>query len=107
MSRITLVRYAAKSDRAAENETLSRAVFAELRAKRPHGFAYGVLRDGDNFVHVFVNLREDDSSVLVDLPSFKAFSQSGPERHATAPEIVRLDAALLDSYGFADETAPA
>jgi hypothetical protein len=31
MQRVTLVRYAAKPDRTAENETLARAVFAELR----------------------------------------------------------------------------
>jgi hypothetical protein len=107
MSRVTLVRYAAKPDRAAENEALSRAVFTELRAKRPDHMAYGLFRDGDNFVHVFVNLRGDDSGVLTDLPSFKAFSEGGSDRHVAPPEIIRLDLKLVESYGFATEMAPA
>src|SRR5258708_650556 len=43
MQRVTLVRYAAKPDRAAENETLARAVFAELRAAAPDHVAYALL----------------------------------------------------------------
>jgi hypothetical protein len=37
MQRVTLVRYTAKPDRAAENEKLSRAVFAQLRNASSEG----------------------------------------------------------------------
>ena len=62
MQRVTLVRYTTKPDRAAENEALSRAVFAQLRNAPPEGVAYALFRDGDEFIHVFVNLKEDDAS---------------------------------------------
>ena len=39
MQRVTLVRYTTKPDRAAENEALSRAVFAQLRTAPPEGVA--------------------------------------------------------------------
>jgi len=40
MQRVTLVRYTTKPERAAENEALSRAVFAQLRSAPPEGVAY-------------------------------------------------------------------
>ena len=75
MQRVTLVRYTAKPDRAAENETLARAVFAELRAASPDHLAYALFRDGQDFVHLFVNTAADDSDALTELPSFKAFAK--------------------------------
>jgi hypothetical protein len=100
MQRITVVRYTTKPDRAGENEALVRAVFAELRSKPQLPFAYAVLRDGDDFLHLFLNLTEDDAGGLVELESFKAFSQSGPERWTAPPEVLRRGMQLVESYGF-------
>ena len=100
MQRVTFVRYAAKPDRADENEALSRAVFAELRAKRPPGIAYALCRAGDEFVHMFINFEGDASEPLTDLASFKAFSAAGPERQIAPPQVVRIGVEVLDAYGF-------
>ena len=107
MQRVTLVRYAAKPDRAAENEALSRAVFAELRATVPDHLAYALFRDGADFVHLFVNTRADDSNALTELPSFKAYARDVAERCVAPPEVTRLSLRLLESYGLASAMTPA
>ena len=101
MQRITLVRYTTKPGRGDENERLVRNVFAELRSKPQQPFAYAFLRDGDDFLHLFLNLAEDDASGLVELESFKAFSRSGPERWTGQPDVLRRAMGLVQSYGFA------
>jgi hypothetical protein len=101
MQRITLVRYTTKPESTAENEALSRAVFAELDQKKPKGVAYAVMRDGNDFVHLFVNTQDAESGPVVDLPSFKAFSKDNTARFASAPDILRLDLPLVKSYGLA------
>jgi hypothetical protein len=100
MQRVTLVRYTAKPERAAENEKLSKAVFAELKASGPEQVAYALFRNGPEFLHVFVNLKEDDSAVVTELPTFKAFSREIAERCDKPPEQTRLSLELVDSYGF-------
>jgi hypothetical protein len=105
MQRITFVRYTAKPDRADENEALSRAVFAELRAKRPSGVAYALGRDGDAFVHLFINFNADEAESVTELASFKAFSAEGPDRWIAPPEVVRLGLDVVEAYGF--ERTPA
>ena len=100
MQRVTLVRYAAKPDRADENAALSLAVFDELKATKPDHLAYALFRNGADFVHLFVNLRDDESDSLTELPAFKAFTQDIGERYETPPEPLRLSVNLLDSYGF-------
>ncbi|HXW21104.1 MAG TPA: hypothetical protein VEK35_11420 [Roseiarcus sp.] len=106
MQRVTLVRYAAKADRAQENEALSRAVFAELKAARPNRVAYALFRDGVDFVHLFVNFATDDSSAVTDLPSFKTYVRDIDARCETPPQATRFALHLLDSYGFGS-AAPA
>ena len=101
MQRVTIVRYTAKPDRADENEALSRAVFAELRATRPDAVAYALFRDGADFLHLFINLKADDSEAVTGLPSFQAFSKDAADRYAAAPEVVRLGLELVESYGLA------
>ena len=107
MQRVTLVRYRAKPDRAAENETLARAVFAELKATAPDEVAYALFRDGLDFVHLFVNLQADDSSTLTELASFKAYAKEVIDRCEAPPEVVRLKVRLLESYGLTSAMAPA
>ena len=107
MQRVTLVRYTAKPDRAAENETLARTVFAELRAASPDHLAYALFRDGQDFVHLFVNTAADDSDALTDLPSFKAFAKDVAARCEAPPQVTRLGLRLLESYGLTRAMAPA
>ena len=107
MQRLTLVRYKAKPGHVEENETLSRAVFDELRAKTPGDMAYALFRDGSDFVHVFINAEADDSSPVTELLSFKTFMKGIDARCEAPPEATRFGFRLLDSYGFGFSTAPA
>ena len=100
MQRLTLVRYTAKPEREAENEALSRAVFAELREAAPPHIAYALLRNGREFVHVFINTAADESAALTDLPSFKRYQQDVGARCEAPPEVIRLSLQLVDSYGL-------
>ena len=107
MQRVTLVRYAAKPDRAAENEALSRAVFAELRTAAPDGVAYALFRNDLEFVHLFINFEADDSSPVTELPSFKTYAMDVVARCEAPPEAIRMSLQLLDSYGLESSMAPA
>ncbi len=107
MQRVTLVRYAAKPERADENEALSRAVFDQLRAKAPKGVIYALFRQGDDFVHLFVNFEAEDSAALTELPAFKRYAENVGERCATPPEPLRLNATLLEAYGVVPAMADA
>ena len=60
-----------------------------------------------DFVHVFINLRGDDSSALTELPSFKAYAKDVNERCEAPPEVIRLSLRLLESYGLASAMTPA
>jgi quinol monooxygenase YgiN len=101
MQRVTLVRYATKPGRAEENAALAAAVSEELKATAPKGVAYVVLRDGDDFTHLFVNSRDASAQELVELPSFKAYSRNIADRCVEAPEVLRVEAGLLHAYGLA------
>jgi hypothetical protein len=101
MQRLTLVRYTVKAGRAEENATLAAAVSEELKATAPKGVAYVVLRDGDDFTHLFVNSRDADAEALVGLDSFKAYSRDIADRCVAAPQLVRIEAGLLHAYGLA------
>jgi hypothetical protein len=100
MQRVTLVRYAAKPDRADENEVLARAVHKELRATAPSGVAYLLFRNGVDFVHLFVNAKEDAAEPLTELPSFKTYIANILQRCEAPPEQTRLSLTLLESYGL-------
>jgi hypothetical protein len=105
MQRVTMVRYTAKPERADENEALSRAVFDELRAKTPAGVAYALGRDGDDFVHVFINFNADESEPVTGLPTFKAFEADAASRWLAPPVATRLGVRVIEAYGF--ERSPA
>jgi hypothetical protein len=107
MQRVTLVRYTTKPDHAAENEALSRAVFAQLRDAPAEGVAYALFRDGNEFIHVFLNLKEDASAPVTDLPAFKAFEKGIADRCEVPPKATRLAVKLVDSYGLSRTGVPA
>src|SRR5258707_15711486 len=100
MQRLTFVRYATKPGRADENEALSRAVFAELRTRRPPDLAYALCRAGDEFTHLFINFAGEDAEPLTGLASFKAFAAEGADRQVAPPEVVRASVEVLETYGF-------
>lgn len=100
MQRVTLVRYTTKPEHAAENEALSRAVFAQLRGAPPTDVAYALLRDGNDFIHVFLNLKADEGAPVTELPAFKTFTKDIAERCVVPPQATRLAAHLVDSFGF-------
>jgi len=106
MPRVTLVRYEAKPERAGENEALSRAVFAELRTTRPPNVAYALFRNGEAFVHLFVNFADDSSDAVTELPTFKRFQDRAEERWSTPAAPLRLSVDLVESYGFDRATEP-
>lgn len=107
MQRVTIVRYTAKPERADENETLSRAVFAELNAKTPGPLSYLVFRDGQDFLHVYINFQDGDEGGIVDLPTFKAFTKDGSDRWVGAADVQRRDMQLIGAYGVEAALAPA
>ena len=100
MQRVTVVRYTTKPEQTAENEALSRAVFAQLRSSPAEGVAYALFRDGNEFMHVFLNLKADESAAVTELPAFKAFEKGIVERCEVPPKATRVAAQLVDSYGF-------
>jgi hypothetical protein len=100
MQRVTLVRYTTKPEHTAENESLSRAVFAQLRSAPPEGVAYALFRDGNEFMHLFVNLKSDEAAPVTGLPVFKTFEKGILERCEVPPKATRLAANLVDCYGF-------
>ena len=105
MQRVTLVRYTTKPDRAAENEALARSVFTEVHETAPTDVAYALFKSGNEFFHVFVNLKADESASVTELPSFLTFQQNIAERCDIPPQVNRVAAELLEAYGFsADRT---
>jgi hypothetical protein len=100
MQRVTLVRYTTKPEHAAENEALSRAVFAQLHRDSPSELAYALFRDGNEFTHVFVNLKADDATVLTDSSAFIKFQRDIATRCEVQPQVTRVAATLVDSYGL-------
>jgi hypothetical protein len=107
MPRVTLVRYTTKPERADENEALSRAVFAELKATRPDNIAYALFRDGQDFMHVFINTVDDSADALTELSAFKAFGADAKDRYRAEPEVSRVIMDLVASYGLNQAMAPA
>ena len=100
MPRFTTVRYTVKPEAAEENVRLAQAVFEEAHDAAPEHIAYGLFRQGDEFIHVFLNLAEDSSEALTGLASFKAFEQGLESRIAAPPAVTRLAVERVDSYGL-------
>jgi len=93
-----VVRYQAKPERAAENQRLIEAVFAELDERKPKGFTYQVFRleDGVSFVHVVSELDVEDPESLPAMPAFQAFVADIADRCDVAP--VAMGATTVGAY---------
>jgi hypothetical protein len=89
--RRVMVRYMAKPERAAENEELVRAVYAELQETQPVGLRYATFKldDGVSFVHLAEH-DEDLPNQLTALAAFKRFQDGIAERCDEPPLVSTL-----------------
>jgi hypothetical protein len=100
MQRVTLVRYTTKPEQTSQNEALARAVFTEVNQTSPKEVAYALFKNDHEFIHVFVNLKEDEAASVTDLPSFIRFQDAIADRCEIPPQVTRVAAELIESYGF-------
>jgi hypothetical protein len=94
----TVVRYQAKTERAADNQRLIEAVFAELDEREPEGFTYKVflLEDGVSFIHVVIEHDIDHPDSLQAVPAFQAFVAGIADRCEVPP--VATGATIIGGY---------
>ena len=94
----TVVRYQTKPDRAAENQQLVEAVFAELDEREPEGFTYKVFRleDGVSFIHVVIEHDFDEPDSLQAVPAFQAFVSGIADRCDVPP--LAMGATIVGGY---------
>jgi len=98
-----IVRYKVKPDRAAENEQLVRAVYAELHQTKPAGLRYATfqLDDGVSFVHLASNDTEKGPSPLSEVQAFKRFQENIADRCEESPVVTEIRE--IGSYRFLEE----
>ena len=94
----TVVRYQVKPERAADNQQLIEAVFAELDEREPEGFTYKVflLGDGVSFIHMVIEHDVDEPDSLQAVPAFQAFVAGIADRCDVPP--VAAGATVVGSY---------
>jgi hypothetical protein len=94
----TVVRYQTRPERAAENQQLIEAVFADLEDLEPEGFTYKVFRleDGVSFIHVVIEHDLENPESLAAVPAFQRFVASIDERCETPP--VATGATIVGGY---------
>ena len=87
-----IVRYKVKPERAAENEELVRAVYAELDREKPAGLHYATFKldDGVSFIHLAANDAEDGRNPLSDVEAFKRFQENIGDRCEEGPVVSSL-----------------
>ena len=94
----TVVRYQSKPERAAENQRLIEAVFADLEHHQPEGFTYKVFRldDGVSFIHVVIEHDIDEPDSIQAVPAFQAFVAGIAQRCDVPP--VATGATVVGGY---------
>jgi hypothetical protein len=105
-----MVRYTVKSDRAAENERLVKAVYEQLARERPNGLRYatftlgdGTLDDnrqehGTTFVHLVSYDAAEERGRLTELAAFKAFIAQIEDRYEEPAVTVEIHE--IGAYAF-------
>jgi hypothetical protein len=101
--RNVMVRYKVKPERAAENEQLVRAVYAELHETKPAGLRYATfqLDDGVSFVHLASTETEEGPSPLSEVEAFKRFQKNIGDRCDEPP--VATAVRQIGSYRIFEE----
>ena len=101
-SKIVMVRYKTKPDRAGENAQYIEKVFAELRQRSPAGLRYVSfkLSDGVSFMHIAAIDTADGSNPLTQSAAFQSFLTGIKQRCEEQPVAVELNA--VGSYRLFD-----
>ena len=95
----SMVRYKVQPERAAENETLVKAVYEQLRQERPAALHYATFKlpDGVSFMHVVFET-DQPGQILGGVAAFQAFSADIEARCGEPPAVTEIT--LVGSYGF-------
>jgi hypothetical protein len=98
-----MVRYKVKPERAAENEQLVRAVYAELQETKPAGLRYVTFKldDGVSFVHLASTAADAGPSPLTEVQAFKRFQENIGDRCDEPP--VATGVREIGSYRIFEE----
>ena len=93
----SMIRYKVHPDRAAENESLVRAVYEQLTRERPEGLHYATFKlpDGVSFMHVVIE-SDQPGRILNEVAAFKAFVADIESRCEEPPVATELT--LVGSY---------
>jgi hypothetical protein len=93
-----IVRYKVKPDKADENVSLVKAVYADLNANKPAGLRYAtfVAEDGLTFFHMASI--EGDANPLAQSDAFKAFQKDIKERCDEPPAPIKVSE--IGSFNF-------
>ena len=96
----SMVRYKVRPERAAENESLVRAVYEELNRERPGELQYATFRlpDGVSFMHIVVET-DEPGRILGEVAAFQAFVADIAARCDEPPAVT--DLILIGSYRVA------
>jgi len=96
----SMVRYKVRPERAAENESLVRAVYEQLNRERPDELHYATftLPDGVSFMHVAFET-DQPGRILNEVAAFNAFVTDIESRCDEPPLVTELT--LVGSYGVA------
>ena len=94
----SMIRYKVRPDRAAENESLVKAVYEQLGRERPDGLHYATFKlpDGVSFMHVVFET-DQAGRILNEVAAFKAFVGEIESRCEEPPVVNELT--LVGSYG--------
>ncbi len=93
-----VVRYRTRPERAAENEQLIAAVFAQLQEVKPEGLHYAAFKfpDGVSFMHVATVEAAGGVDPLTSLPAFQAFVAGVRDRCEEPPVTANVE--IVGSY---------
>jgi hypothetical protein len=95
----SMVRYKVRPDRAADNESLVKAVYAQLNRERPDSLHYATFKlpDGVSFMHVVFET-DQPGRILNEVSAFTAFVTDIASRCDEPPVVTELS--LVGSFGF-------
>ena len=96
----SMIRYKVRPERAADNESLVKAVYEQLNRERPGELHYATFKlpDGVSFMHIVVETAEA-GRILNEVSAFKAFVTDIAERCDEPPVVTELT--LVGSYQVA------
>lgn len=93
-----IVNYKVKAGMETENELLVRAVYRELKEKKPAGVHYATykLPDGVSFMHIGIYETTEAHDLFANLSSFKKFQEKVKDRCAEPPVLTPME--VIGSY---------